>query len=472
MTVPGNGTTNDVVVTVGGLASNDATFVVIPRPTVQPAPSSGFVGDPIVLTGGSFGSSQGSSTVTFNGTAATPTSWTDSQIVVPVPASATTGNLIVTVNGGPSVPDTFTVLNLPTITGLSPSSGTSSTSVTVTGTRFGATKGSSHVAFNGINAATLGWSDTSITATVPLAATTGPVVVTVGGYASNGYTFTAPPLIGYVTPDPANLGLSGMSIHGTNFGKVQGANIVTFNGVAAEVFSWKENVITTRLPGPGPIVVTVNGVSSNSMAFTLITEPGIFSIDPDAAAMGSSLLIQGMNFGATQGSSSVKINGATASIVTWANDRVVASVPSGASSTGIIELTVGSLTAEYPYFEVVSRPTISSLSPTTGAIGASVHDHRHKFWDRSLDIQRRKYGRVQRRGRDADIMVRDQYYRAGSSRSHDGICRRNSRRGRQQRRIVHGRRSAGHRRPRTSGWGDLEARWRFAVCDSAVAPEQ
>src|SRR5258708_39482638 len=36
-------------------------------------PSSGVVGTPVTITGSSFGSSQGTSTVRFNGTAATPT---------------------------------------------------------------------------------------------------------------------------------------------------------------------------------------------------------------------------------------------------------------------------------------------------------------------------------------------------------------------------------------------------------------
>jgi len=63
----------------------------------------------VTITGLNFGASQGASTVTFNGTAGTPTSWSSSQIVVPVPSSATTGYVTVTVSGLPGAIFWFTV---------------------------------------------------------------------------------------------------------------------------------------------------------------------------------------------------------------------------------------------------------------------------------------------------------------------------------------------------------------------------
>jgi chitodextrinase len=62
--------------------------------------------------------------------------------------------------------------------------------VTITGTNFGATQGTSTVKFNGTTATPTSWSATSITTQVPAGATTGNVVVTVGGVASNGIGFT------------------------------------------------------------------------------------------------------------------------------------------------------------------------------------------------------------------------------------------------------------------------------------------
>jgi hypothetical protein len=77
----------------------------------------------------------------------------------------------------------------PSITSLSPTSGKVGTSVTITGANFGSTP--STVTFNGTPATTISsWTPTSIKAVVPSGATTGKVVVTVGGVASNGVSFS------------------------------------------------------------------------------------------------------------------------------------------------------------------------------------------------------------------------------------------------------------------------------------------
>ena len=90
----------------------------------------------------------------------------------------------------PSTSESLVTAMHPAITSLSPTSGAVGASVTITGTSFGATRGLSTVKFNGTVALTTGWSNTQIQATVPAGATTGPVLVTVNGAASNGLTFT------------------------------------------------------------------------------------------------------------------------------------------------------------------------------------------------------------------------------------------------------------------------------------------
>jgi IPT/TIG domain/Purple acid Phosphatase, N-terminal domain/Fibronectin type III domain len=63
------------------------------------SPNRGTVGTTIVVSGTSFGSTQGTSSVKFNGTAAMVSSWSASSITVVTPANATSGSVIVTVNG-------------------------------------------------------------------------------------------------------------------------------------------------------------------------------------------------------------------------------------------------------------------------------------------------------------------------------------------------------------------------------------
>jgi hypothetical protein len=155
------------------------------------SPTIGAVGTTVTITGANFGSSQGSNTLTFNGTSAGgATSWSATSITVHVPSGATTGNLVVTVGGMVSNGVSFTVIPAPSITGLSPNSGPGGASVTITGTNFGSSQGGSTLTFNGTPAVAGSWSATSIVVTVPPGATTGNVVVTVGGVPSNGVAFT------------------------------------------------------------------------------------------------------------------------------------------------------------------------------------------------------------------------------------------------------------------------------------------
>jgi regulation of enolase protein 1 (concanavalin A-like superfamily) len=83
---------------------------VVPPPSLSGLlPTSGIVGTSVTISGANFGVSQSGSSVRFNGTLATPTNWSDSSIVVPVPSGATTGPVVVTVNSVASNGLTFTV---------------------------------------------------------------------------------------------------------------------------------------------------------------------------------------------------------------------------------------------------------------------------------------------------------------------------------------------------------------------------
>src|SRR6516164_1292087 len=114
------------------------------------SPTIGPVGTAVTISGSNFGSVQSTSTVTFGGIGATPATWSTTSIVVPVPAGATTGSVVVSVGGVGSNALTYTVAAVaPTLTSLSPTSGPVGTVVTIAGANFGASQGSSTVTFNG-----------------------------------------------------------------------------------------------------------------------------------------------------------------------------------------------------------------------------------------------------------------------------------------------------------------------------------
>jgi hypothetical protein len=340
-------------------------------------PTSGLVGTSVTITGTNFGASQGTSTVTFNGTVATPTSWSATSIAVPVPTGAITGNVVVTVGGTASNGVTFTVtVPPPSITNLNPTSGLVGASVIITGTNFGASQGTSTVKFNGTTATPTAWSATSITAPVPTGATTGNVVVTVGGVASNGISFTVlvPPSITSLTPNSGTAGTS-IVVAGANFGASQGTSTITFNGTAATPTSWSATSIAVPVPTgatTGNVVVTVGGLASNGLNFTVVIPPSITSLTPNSGTVSTSIVIAGANFGASQGSSTVTFNGITATPTSWSATSIAAPVPNGAT-TGNVVVTVSGVASNGVSFTVTSPgPSLTSLGLTQGPVGAVV----------------------------------------------------------------------------------------------------
>jgi hypothetical protein len=73
-------------------------------------PSSGTVGTEVTITGTNFSSTASENNVTFNGVAATVSSASTTQLVVVVPATATTGNVSISVNGRNAQGPEFTVI--------------------------------------------------------------------------------------------------------------------------------------------------------------------------------------------------------------------------------------------------------------------------------------------------------------------------------------------------------------------------
>jgi IPT/TIG domain/Fibronectin type III domain/Galactose oxidase, central domain/Kelch motif len=208
---------NDGNVLIEGGASGSSAYLasaelyevnaVVPQITSL-APISGAIGSSVTITGQLFGPPQPNSSVLFNGVAAAITSWSATSIIVTVPIGATTGNVVVSVGGIPSNGVSFTPG--PSITSLSSASGAVGNQIKIEGVNFGL---SGTVTFNGKTATTSNWTTSSVLATVPTGATTGPIVLTAGGFASNGVAFTITSSGG--TPPAAPTNLSATTISNT-----------------------------------------------------------------------------------------------------------------------------------------------------------------------------------------------------------------------------------------------------------------
>jgi hypothetical protein len=79
------------------------------------------------------------------------------------------------------------------LTGVSPGSGSAGTSVTLSGTGFGATQGSGTVTLGSIAGQVVSWSDTQVVATVATGSLSGIARVQQGGVLSNALSFIVPP---------------------------------------------------------------------------------------------------------------------------------------------------------------------------------------------------------------------------------------------------------------------------------------
>ena len=155
------------------------------RPFVSLLPYAGKVGKTIGFLGQGF---TGATTVSFNGTAASPVVKSSSYLTATVPAGATSGFVTVAASAG-TLTSNKKFLVTPQVTGFTPSSGTAGTVVTITGVSL---TQATRVSFGGVAAATVTVrSDTQVTATVPSSANTGKISVTTsGGTATSSTNFT------------------------------------------------------------------------------------------------------------------------------------------------------------------------------------------------------------------------------------------------------------------------------------------
>jgi len=366
-TVPVGSGTGPVVVTANGASSNGVNFIVTPTITSL-NPNSGFIGTLVTVTGTGFGSSQGSSTVTFNGTSANPMSWNDTSIVVPVPAGATTGNVVVTV-GGATASASFTVTAGPSITSLSPTSGATGSLVGINGSGFGASQGSSVVRFHGTAAQVCtsscsvcsggaGWSNSCIAATVPSNATTGPVSVTVSGQAATGPQFNVTGAgTGQISGSATCSGTATVTVQALRQGVVQGSTTTTCNTGSYTISSLAADSYDVQASASGFGTATQNAVS---VAIGTTTSGINFSLTSAGTITGN----------ITKASGGAAINGATVQV--FVGSALVSSVNTGGTNSySIGGLSAGAYRVQASAPSLVPPVVAQSQSVTLGA-GATV----------------------------------------------------------------------------------------------------
>jgi len=367
--VPPSATTGPITVSNDGGSASSTTFAVVPPPTLSsfsPAGGAG-VGMPVTLSGTGLSNAL---SVSFNGTAATIQTNTDTTITTLVPANAQNGPITVTTNGGQASVPGFQVLPTPTITSVAPAVGAGiGTQITIEGTNL---FGAAQVQFasssgSGVSAAILSNTAAQIFVDVPNGAVTGPITVTTAGGSaqSASYTIYAAPTITSLSPaGGTGVGMP-VTITGTNLSNAT----VTFSGtgVFATIQSNTATWIVALVPNSaftGSITVTTPGGTATSSSYTIIPAPTIQTVSPaSGAGVGVAVTINGQNL---SNASAVSFNGTAATLTSNSATSINTTVPAGATS-GQISVTTPGGTALSPVFTVIPAPSISSISPAGGA---------------------------------------------------------------------------------------------------------
>lgn len=266
------------------------------------APTSGSPGSSVVVSGTSFIATPASNTVKFGGsggTAATVTAATVTSLTVTVPSGIAAASSIYVSNANGAVTSATNFTVSPTTVSSFTTKAAAGASITITGTNFHPTPASNTVLFNGsggvagtVTAATA----TSLTVTVPAAATSGKLYVTTpyGTVTTSADFFVLP--TGYAA---ANV-VTGRLTPGT------GASIAIPSGAAALYlfdttavnqrvsFRWTNSTIGSmalevRNPTGGYVVASTAGAGSNYIDASSLPAMGTYSIQitPDPSFSGS-----------------------------------------------------------------------------------------------------------------------------------------------------------------------------------------
>jgi hypothetical protein len=233
------------------------------------------------------------------------------------------------------------LLATPAIDAVSPARVGAGHNVTLSGRKFASTPAGNDVRFGGRPAQVVEASSERLKVEVPeLPAVPGrdspvPVVVTVGGRASNEATVNV-----YMTPRvhgiSPNVAMPGDEVRLSGAGWGRDAK-VRFGDAEAEVLESTPAFLRVKVPGLDggigrevPVVVTSGADSSNSGSFVVGRLPVIMGLAPATAAPGDRVAVRGRGFNAKAASNQVQVGGARALVISVGVNELKVVVPRGA----------------------------------------------------------------------------------------------------------------------------------------------
>jgi YD repeat-containing protein len=353
---------------------------------------SGPVGASVTISGTNLAATPCASTVKFNGVTASPTSITNSQIVVPVPAGATTGAVVVTVGALSSNPVGFTVLGTISGTVTNASNGTGINGASVQALQANTVVGSATTSSNGsyiVSNLPAGSYDLRFSA-AGFGSTVSPGNVVVGGSSTTvNAALTAPGTIsGRITQSDGVTPISGASVSagqgssGVASATTDGSGNYTLSSLGAGGYTVVAAATGYASQVAGGVSVTSGNTTTKNFSLTAGTQStisyfydelgrlngasdsqgntatynydavgnllsisvnpssqvSIVTFDPIAGHVGASVTINGTGFSTTPSQNAVTLNGSAATVTSATSTQMVVTVPTGAT-TGPIRVT-------------------------------------------------------------------------------------------------------------------------------------
>ena len=339
-------------------------------------------GNRLTLTGGNFGDRRSTGYVLFisnvRPSAADYMSWSNSRIVVKVPARARSGNVQVTTSNGTSGTKLLQIESRsPQISSVSPRRVQYNQVVTVTGSNFGSSRGSSTVRIGSVvipSSSLASWSNTRIRFRVPTNMRSGNVTVRTSTGTSNAIRLEiTSPYLASVSPSRVKPG-DRLTLTGANFGSRRGSGYVLFAPNARPLASsdyvvWSGSRIVVKVPArarSGDVkVVTGAGTSGGKRIVVESVAPQITSVSPRQVLYNQVVTVTGINFGSSRGSSTVRIGSVvipSSWLDSWSNTIIRFRVPTNMRSGNLVVRTSKG-TSNAILLEIIS-PYLGSVSPS------------------------------------------------------------------------------------------------------------
>lgn len=352
--------------------SNALSFTAhfVPTSVLSFTPQTATIGQIITIRGTSFRSA---TAVSVGGTSVLNYTVVSDSVITATLGNGATGSVSVTTPNGVGTLDgfTFQALTPPIISSFAPTSARPGDTVVVTGVNF---LNASTVSFGGVGMQFSVLSDSVIHAYITASALSGAVrVVTPNGVGNmNGFKFIAlpaAPRIMSFTPNRAAEG-SSVVITGANF--TTATTRVRFGAFDAASFVVDSPTQITAVVGvgsSGAVSVQTAGGTATLNGFTFVPPSATISgFTPTSAAVGQSVVITGTNLASAL---TVEFGGRSAVFTVNSDTQITATVPAGAAS-GNVSVTTLAGTASLAGFTFLAPPSLTSFTPTSAPIGASV----------------------------------------------------------------------------------------------------